>query len=294
MNFIKDILRNNGDVFRKNLLLLMLSFSIVHCNAQVQNGDFETWLNLHPHIYEGEMLDSHLVLDPMHGDIKHWTYDYGVGISRTTDAYSGTYATIVHNWYTYAQTQLYYRDTISFYPTNLTGVYKYIRTDPADFATANVIVTSQTGDTIINETMSFGHDTQWTTFDMLLTQQQATTDAADSIFITFDNAETDCLAPNLSTCKLLYLDNINVESGGISGISESVADRFRIYPNPSSGRVMSEPFSGKVKVYTTDGRVVYSKMHGNEALELELPKGAFIVEIIANDGSRYTSRLIVY
>jgi len=293
MNFISESLRNTGFFLRRNGLLLVLSFTTMHGNAQVQNGDFETWLNLHPHVYEGELVDSHFVLDPMHGDIKHWTFDHSVGISRTTDAYSGSYATIVHNWYTYAQTQLYYRDTISFYPTNLTGAYKYIRTDPADFATANVIVTSQTGDTIINEIMSFGHDTQWTTFDMLLTQQQATTDAADSIFITFDNAETACLAPSLSTCKLLYLDNISVELGGASGISESAADRFVIYPNPSSGRVMSEPLSGKVKVYATDGRVVYSKMHSNEALELELLKGAYLVELIAIDRSRYTSRLIV-
>ena len=293
MNIINEIVNNAVLFLRKNALFVLCVFAIAQSNAQVQNGDFETWLNLHPHVYEGEMLDSHSVLDPMHGDIKHWTFDHSVGISRTTDAYSGSYAAIVHNWYTYAQTQLYYRDTISFYPTNLTGAYKYIRTDPVDFATANVIVTSQTGDTIINEIMNFGHDTQWTTFDMLLTQQQATTDAADSIFITFDNAETACLAPSLSTCKLLYLDNINVESGGASGIDESDRDRFILYPNPSNGTVKSEPVSGTIRVYAIGGRSVYSRQHNYEALDLVLPQGAYLVELTAVDGSRYTARLIV-
>ena len=293
MKFITERSKNTV-LFSCNIVLIVVcSLTAWQGNAQIQNGDFETWLNLHPHVYEGELVDSHFVLDPMHGDIKHWTFDHSVGISRTTDAYSGTYAAIVHNWYTYAQTQLYYRDTISFYPTNLTGAYKYIRTDPTDFATANVIVTSQTGDTIINETMSFGHDTQWTTFDMLLTQQQATTDAADSIFITFDNAETACLAPSLSTCKLLYLDNINVESGGASGIDESDRDRFILYPNPSNGTIKSEPVSGTIRVYAIGGRSVYSRQHNYEALELELSQGAYLVELIAIDGSRYTSRLMV-
>lgn len=277
----------------KNIQLLLFLFAAIQVNAQIQNGDFENWSDLQTHVYEGEMLDSHLVLDPMHGEIENWSTDFYAGISRTTDAYAGSYAVILHNWYNYAQSNLTYRDTISFYPTNLSGAYKYIRTDPADFATANVIVTSQTGDTIINETMSYGYDTQWTSFDMVLTQQQTTTDTADSIFITFDNAENACESVNLMTCKLLYLDNINIGTGGTSGIHENAFASFILYPNPSSGNVKSGLASGTIRVFAAGGRLVYSKAHNNEALELTLPMGAYIVELEANDGSRYTSRLIV-
>ena len=200
--------------------------------GQIKNADFENWTNLYPHVYEGEMVDSHAVANPTHGVIENWSFDYDTGISQTTDAHTGTYAVVVHNWYNYAETILSYRDTLSIYPTNLTGAYKYISGNPGISGAGTVIVKSTAGDTIIHEQFDFGTDQEWMPFDVPLSTIQATMDPADSIIIHFRNAEESCIA-NIMTCNLLFLDNIEVSK--TANIGELSAISMKVFPNPSTG-----------------------------------------------------------
>ena len=184
-------------------------------HTQINNGDFENWTNLTPHTWDYEMIDTHNVVNPEHGNIDDWVYSFDAGVSRTTDAHTGNYAAIIHNWYNYAMTSLTYADTISAYPTHFSGAYKYTSGDPFVTGSLQLVVLSVMGDTIINEFEYFQHQQTWLEFSFDLNLITVPVDAADSIFIVFKNSEYAC-QQNIMTCNLLHLDNLSLTEGTAS------------------------------------------------------------------------------
>lgn len=215
---------------KKRILTITALAAATVAQAQIKNADFENWTNLHEHVYETEMIDSHNVENPQHGDIDDWTYSFDVGISQTTDAQSGNYAAILHNWYNYAQTSLHTRDSISDYPSEISGYFKYIG-DPFSSGTMNVIVVNTAGDTMVNVTEYFAGATEWTSFTTSLTPVTLPILPADSIFITFKNSELSCQG-NMMTCNLLYLDALSLNASSLS-IQATEALELTVFPNPT-------------------------------------------------------------
>ncbi|MDX2359680.1 MAG: T9SS type A sorting domain-containing protein [Crocinitomicaceae bacterium] len=270
----------------------------MHSFAQVTNGDFENWNTLSATTWPAEMIDTHNVQSPMLGLIDNWSVDYETGLTQTTDAYSGTYAAVIHNWYNYAETTITYREAISEYPMSITGAYKYLSTYPDAVAAGNVMVKSVVGDTIINQDFTFGDDEQWSTFAFALTTVQSTMDAADSIIISFRNAETSCQS-NLMTCNLLYLDKINVSESAV-GLNELAEMDVAVYPNPSTGLVTVQTRNSTVsdaefQIVDLFGKIVFTQaQNGDQKVEMDLTNlknGTYMVRVISSQA--ITQRKIV-
>jgi hypothetical protein len=274
----------------KITLLITIALFSTQLFGQINNADFENWTNLYPHAYEGEMVDSHAVANPTHGFIDNWSFDYDTGISQTTDAFTGTYAVVVHNWYNYAETILSYRDTLSMYPTNITGAYKYISGNPGISGTGTVIVKSTAGDTIINTQFDFGNAEAWMPFDFSLSTIQSTTDPADSIIIHFRNAEESCIG-NIMTCNLLFLDNIDVVK--TAGIEKLSSIGMQVFPNPTAGNISVEAQSTApneeltFEVIDLFGKTMVTQHAvGGQKVMLDLnalPSGYYILRVHSND-----------
>lgn len=284
---------------KKIILTAAIAFMALSINAQIKNAGFENWSNLTTHVYETEMLDSHNVLNPLNGDIDNWTYNMNVGVSQTTDAYSGNYAAIIHNWYNYAQTTITYRDTVSFYPSELTGMYKYI-SDPFTAGILNVVVKSTTGDTIINSDWYLGPQLTWDGFTQELNPLMTTTDPADSIIIKIENSEYSCQG-NVMTCNLLYLDDLSLTAGTAS-LQEQAFDEMRMYPNPANDNVtlqfknLAEIKNVKVAFIDMMGQAVHQQRIDSVESVIsvqQLDPGTYVIQVSADDGSTTRRSLVI-
>ncbi|MCK4747155.1 MAG: T9SS type A sorting domain-containing protein, partial [Bacteroidales bacterium] len=74
---------------------------------------------------------------------------------------------------------------------------------------------------------------------------------------------------------------------GPGGINKYEDERFRVYPNPSSGLIHIEmsPGSGDVlvKVHDINGKRVYEKASGDETIRIDLsdqPQGMYVVSFV--------------
>jgi len=284
---------------KKTVLTLIALSTLATSQAQIKNFDFENWTNLHAHVYETEMTDSHNVANPLHGDIDDWTYSFDVGISQTTDAYTGNYAVILHNWYNYAQTSLEMRDTISGYPSEISGHFKYI-SDQFTSGTLNVIVLNTAGDTIVNVTDYLAGATEWTSFTTNLTPLVLPILPADSIFITFKNSNVSCQG-NMMTCNLLYLDNLSLNTSTLSTDDLDVFE-LQMFPNPTKGLLnihldnASANNSAEVLIYDTTGKQVFQQNIEQSETTLQLnhlAPGMYTVKLNASEGKVVHCQLLV-
>jgi len=282
---------------KKEILTLLIIGSIVSTFAQVTNGDFENWNTVTDPTWPIEMTDSHSVENPMRGLINDWSVDYIDGLTRTTDAHTGSYAAVLHNWYNYAETMITYRSSISYYPTNLQGAYKYVSGDAGAFGTARVVVKSTMGDTIINEAINLGVSEQWETFDYSLSQIMSTVDPADSLIIQFRNSEQSCVS-NIMTCNLLFLDNITVTNGPLN-VNELNTIEFNVFPNPSDGLITIKVENNevmKIEIIDLLGKTVQeiTTKQGKVTMNVSaLESGSYIVCVEALDGNRGIKRIVV-
>lgn len=281
------------------ILTSVLFLATVSVRAQIKNADFESWTNLHQHVYESEMIDSHNVANPLHGDIDYWNYSFDVGISQTTDAYTGSYAAILHNWYNYAQTSLESRDTTSNYPSQLSGHYKYL-SNLFTTGTIKVVVVSTIGDTIINSSKNLIPTESWTSFSMDLVPLSNPIDPADSIFITFKNSELSCEG-NMMTCNLLFIDNLSLTSS-VASVQEENDFSLNMFPNPTDGELTIQydatllDGAASLQIYDMTGSVVLNQtIHSTNANfdVSHFQAGTYIVKFSTSDGSVAHRKLMV-
>ncbi|MCB9192314.1 MAG: T9SS type A sorting domain-containing protein [Flavobacteriales bacterium] len=97
--------------------------------------------------------------------------------------------------------------------------------------------------------------------------------------------------PNESTepCPYVFVDVNNPENSFIS---------FEVYPNPTLGNIniqINSPISGFLVISNSLGQVVDRFQFRNKQqleIELEGPKGLYMVEIFTESGERFTSRIL--
>lgn len=246
--------------------------------AQIANSGFENWTN--------NLADD-------------WTVGSEIGITQSTDANSGNYAVSIHTWYTYINSTLEYRGGVSQYPTEFNGMYNYI-SQPFSAGSVNIVVLSTMGDTIINDTGSFGAATDWTSFSVALTQTGVTTDPADSIFISFANSTADC-AGNEFACDFLNLDDLSLTFGTAS-LPPLDAVEMNVFPNPADGAVTIQfnetTGSENVHIFILDvtGKIAIEQTSSGKETTINvhhLDPGTYFAKMINEDGRVVHQQLII-
>ena len=209
-------------------LIFLFTFDLT---AQVI-GSFEAWDTLHPQSYEFTLINEHGIEDPMGGIPTDWQPETGIGITRTTDAYSGDHSIIIHNWYHYVNDGIKYVGKLDQRPTGISGYYKFIihNADPDSlFAKAEVRLFNGEEDTLAFVTHRFRAVDMFDYFEIPINLDSNV--EADSIEVMFRNTEfyTFCQSP---VCNFLYLDDIQINSE-TSSVHEELAE-LKVFPNPSS------------------------------------------------------------
>ncbi|MBK7382040.1 MAG: T9SS type A sorting domain-containing protein [Flavobacteriales bacterium] len=80
-------------------------------------------------------------------------------------------------------------------------------------------------------------------------------------------------------------------------MNEIVPDRLPIHPNPSTGSffIPAQTVAGSVEVFDQAGRSVHGAWFpaGSTSLHLDLPDGAYVVQLTSSDGRGSRSRLMI-
>jgi len=201
----------------------------------------------------------------------------GNGAGQSSDSYSGGFAAVVWNWYSYAQGILVNGNDQSMFniiqagtpvsgkPTKLSGFYKYEDvTVPGD--SAQVIVILKKYNTTLNQIDTVGYAekllgsaSSYTPFQVDITDMQPGI-MPDSIVIAFySSVGAFCqVDPN---CSYLFIDDLALDiQTGIIDIDELFRP-IKIYPNPFSTSTTLE-FENKndekqiLTIYNSTGALV--------------------------------------
>jgi hypothetical protein len=94
--------------------------------------------------------------------------------------------------------------------------------------------------------------------------------------------------------NLNYIDQnitVTVEFEMKVGINEQLLSNARLFPNPSKGKftIISDVKISDVKIYDFTGRIVYSQIHNDRHIEINLSDvetGLYFVKIITNEGEK--------
>ena len=103
---------------------LLLSIFVIFLNssfAQLINNEFENWDTQTGCSYEHILRDSLKVDNPVCGKLNLWNDEFGFGVSRTDDAYSGNHALLIYTWYYYVSGKVSFSNAISNKPKSLTS-----------------------------------------------------------------------------------------------------------------------------------------------------------------------------
>lgn len=255
------------------------------------NGSFEIWDTTYVGVYSSDLNTIFGVPNPYTGVVNHWTSQDDLGISQTTDSYSGNYSLILHNWYNYVYEKVSYSDTISFRPQYLQGYFKYITGGDNELAqgTATVTLTRFNGisnDTIANGLYLFDSTNYFTPFQIALNYSSSLT--PDSIKIFIINSNKSCTGQNM-ICNLLYLDNLTLTDTPLNIEDLNSKNLISFYPNPTNEIITFKLNNGEsytVKIYDAMGRLnKTTTVKTNSTVSLAgFAKGAYTFTLSDSEG----------
>jgi len=271
--------------------LLILAIFCELKSQDLPNAGFEDW-NISP----GDTVP------------KNWsTSTYGAGSS--TDSYSGGYAAVVWNWYSYAEGIMVNGNTENMYniikagtpisgkPTKLTGFYKY-EDIMLDSDSAVVIVILKNYNTTLNKIDTVGYGKKllgpanfYTSFQVDIKDMQPGV-LPDSIVIAFYSS-VDAFCSTDPNCSYLYIDDLTLDTQtGIINIDD-IFETSRIYPNPAKRLLnieyQAEKSSDKLlfKLMDISGNIVGVADNINDGRLVMnvsiLSSGQYLLQIIENN-----------
>lgn len=272
----------------KNLLLIFSLVIILPLSGNCQeNGGFEEWDSVHaPPYAPEETIDIYNIPDAANGTPKMWAYEVGLGILRTTDAYSGIYALIVHTWYGHVPETISYEQAIQDAPEYISGYYKYnvnVIEDVPPKGLGTAIMTNSNQDTISLTNFEFDTTSVYKYFEFELNQPN---ESPENIQIIFQNADYGfhCSAPTVNVCNFLYLDDIKLERQ-TTGTIYPTKDPLKLYPNPSSDyiNIDIDITEFNVNIYNAQGKLLTTIADSKNINVEELPSGLYFIEIQDDD-----------
>jgi hypothetical protein len=284
----------------KNICLFFLLCLPQLTFSQIKNSNFELWDTLYQGIYTQSLANDFGVPNPFCGKLTGWTQDYNIGISQTTDSYSGSYSVILHNWYSYAYQSIEYNDSIGFSPQYLQGYFKYITGDSTGLSngSAKVTLTHFNGtfsDTVASGTYTFDSTLSFTPFQISLNYLSAV--IPDSIHILITNANTICIGSNV--CNLLYLDNLSLSNTPLA-IEKQISkeDYLVMYPNPAQNEINIKNESNKtiqIFLFNSINEILLTKLilKENNTINLsDLPAGFYFYKLYSENKLIRTGKVI--
>jgi hypothetical protein len=275
-----------------SLLLLVISTNSIF--GQIPQN-FETWDTTYQHIYQNGMENEFDVQNPKHGIVKDWNALSDYGVSQTTDSYSGNYAIILHNWYSYATSTIETTDSISFRPTYLQGYFKYITTsyDGLSNGIIDLFLTNNNGlDTVGIGSFQFDSTLAYTPFQIKI--NYLSLGIPDSAKIIITNSDSHCKI-NIF-CNLLYLDDLAFSENPLSVESYLTSNaKINVYPNPTSGVLNFGQKVEKVELYNLSGDLVKRWNYSSDQIDISLlHDGLYLLKIIRSDHLIVTQKIMKY
>ena len=276
--------------------------------GQINNGDFELWDTVYTNDASVELANSFGVPNPLGGTVNSWPAEWeGLGISRTTDSYSGNYSLIVHNWYNYLPGGISFHNAISYTPQYLQGYYKYNTSGSGSNGLSQgkitVTLTRFNGtfnDTIATGSYLFDSSNVYIPFQLNI---GLTSLIADSVSISIVNAGSgnSCQGFN-NYCNLLYLDNLTLSNISL-GIKNLISNEkvVSVFPNPFTTETTfktDEAFKdATLTVYNSLGQTVKQiKNISGKTVTLfrgNLPSGLYYIRLTEDSKVFGTKKLII-
>jgi hypothetical protein len=276
--------------------------------GQINNVDFELWDTVYTNDASDVLANSFGVPNPLGGNVNNWTAEWnGLGVSRTTDSYSGNYSLIVHNWYNYLQGGISYHNAISYTPQYLQGYYKYNTSGSGSNGLsqgkATVTLTRFNGtsnDTISTGSYLFDSTNVFIPFQL---NTGLTSLIADSVSIYIVNAGigNSCRGFN-NYCNLLYLDNLTLSTIPL-GIENLISNEnvVSVFPNPFSTETTFKTDEAlkdaTLEVYNSLGQTVKQiKNISGKTVTLfrdNLPSGLYYIRMRQESKVIATEKLII-
>lgn len=285
----------------KNLILYGVSL-LIHAAgyAQLQNTDFEIWVN---------PVTSTISTNRPVGWLRSNGYPNNPYINfyhpPTTAAQSGNYALKLSVWYSYDLDMATQVAPINYRPTSLTGYYTY--TDNEVYDDGNVIINDVakvtvkltkvdpttgikvligSGITQLNAAQTY------TQFTCVI--NYVSNDIPDTVEVEFDCTLMDkMVGPNVlpintsGICSILTIDNIELTTS-LSAEKFSLSN-IKMYPNPTTGIVNIPDFEGTVRIYDEAGKLVLSTFARKGTIDIGgVSNGIYILSLTNESGTHNT------
>ena len=288
----------------KNLILFgALLLTHLAGYAQLQNTDFEMWVN---------PVTSTISTNRPVGWLRSNGYPNNSYINfyhpPTTAAQSGNYALKLSVWYSYDLDMATQVAPINYRPTSLTGYYTY--TDNEVYDDGNVIINDvakvtvkltkvdpTTGIKILigSGITQLNAAQTYTQFTCVI--NYVSNDIPDTVEVEFDCTLMDkMVGPNVlpintsGICSILTIDNIELTTS-LSAEKFSLSN-IKMYPNPTTGTVNFPEFEGTVTVYDISGKIIKSTNTNLGYINLSnLVAGVYILSFTNADGT-YNTKIV--
>lgn len=262
-------------------IISFISFLIVQATYGQKIGDFETWDSLHINFYNDEMVNVYRVPNPMGGIPKDWRPLNVYGITRTSDSYSEDFAIILHNWYSYIESEITYSDELSEFPTSISGYYKYLRETGLPDSIQGVcelVVFNQHNESV--KALNFKLDTCTTYKYFEFPIDHLSNELPGSIKVTFRNSNSRIVCLSSLVCNFLYLDKITLKYK--TNTTNNAINNIKIYPNPVGDLIEiagTVPDGAKIEIVNENGKIYSTTANAKQINVSHLSSGVYFIKV---------------
>lgn len=313
----------------KKCLLLLFSCFVQTLSAQNYNLGFEDWngtatftnipsslsgFNCHPYLMrKGEAIFSAGSFQDQVVDA--WSAQVN-GIMRTTDAYSGNYAAVVHIWYHGSKGIMALGSTESTYVKlpkvklnskiyGVSGFYKYQFDSFAandtfkKHSSLHIVTYQNTGGTaqqLSHDSLVYSKSDIYKPFSLSV-KYPNTSVVPDSVSIWFESRGYKSGGTSCESAHFLTLDELQFHFAPLSTDSDFLKTAFKIFPNPADDivNIVNENSYKIDSIYLTDNTGKIVKVIKSTAAQLDvsgLSPGIYLLQIQTEQGG-YTEKIMI-
>lgn len=298
--------------------VILLFFSSI---INAQNFGFENWSstntfvpitgvsNCYPYlINNSESLQNNGGVIGSNTILPDWSA-LSFSIMRTTDAYTGSYAAIVHMWYNGAKGILAFGNSsnvqqqipkvqLSSKLHGVSGYYKYRRDNLSTNDTINkgvyLHINTYKNDvngqliTLTQDTLKYKPTTNYTYFSLPITYLDANV-IPDSVSVWFESRNNNSGTTVCDVSHFLSLDDIEFHYTPLSIPKNTIQSAFKVFPNPTSSTIHLT-YEKNIQIETLQlidvtGKVVKNFNTFNQELDVsDLEKGYYILLVKTKEG----------
>jgi len=309
----------------KTLAIVLLLTIAFNTHAQDFNLGFESWgdglMVWFPAVNPNCTVPENAECCVNKCQLNQWGSRFGHGITRTTDAYSGDYAVVVHMWYHGALEQLSlgdcHTDSESYPPQivslpsklyGISGYYKFIADsviegdmDAAKMATAHIktySINPLTGnlEQATHDSLKFEKADEYQKFEFAVSYPDSDF-TPDSVSIWFESNNHNSGATGCAYAHLLYLDEIQLLYEPLSINSYPASSKFVVYPNPANDIIYLDYLSAiqvqQIQLLDLSGKTIKTFQKPGKKLDISgLCPGIYMLRIQSKDTRFYEKILI--